>query len=346
MCGRIWRDTFRPLVAFPTENAVIHSDADGGVVEGYGTIPDGMSGIKVRHNGGTWQDATTSGDIWTYSLSAPRGTGDFEVSANDGAFLTTVRDVTVGINTGMTGQSNIFGSSLNKTNNTSTPQIAIYDPRPSPMGLMVGRAQRDTWGPAYDEGWIPTYLKTKYDADGIGHGATRFAIGSTKLEYWLPTASVDAAGYGYSVRYYDELVRAIIVSQGLDPATYDPTTDAACCDRVFLQIGEADAKASTSKASFKASLIAFADAIHADLGVGVVVSILQDLFATGYVATEAQLTAIQDAVTEAAAASAYITVGPDFSDVVLDTDPPEQSGNVHFYTDAQVALAASRWSST
>lgn len=306
-----------------------------------------MTNLKARLNitgSETWHDISGAGGEFTVDIPASVGTGTLEIQANDGTRLTQIPYVSVGTCDGGVGQSNMKGSSENKHNYSANNSIGLYDPRPTPMALMVGRTERDTWGAAYDEGWIPEYLDTQQTTNSRPWGMVRFAIGSTKISQWLKTAPVDAAGYGYSVRYYDELVRAVLVSQGFDPAAYDPATMDPPIRHLKIQIGEADAKASTSKASFKADLKQFAADINADLGVSCVVSVLQDLFSTGYVATEAQLTAIQDAVTEAATESAYITVGPDFSDVVLDTDPPEQSGNVHFYTDTQVALAASRWS--
>lgn len=330
-----------------TRNIYQRQTATTGNMLGEGLYdPAIVSSMEARFNGGSWVACTLSGGSWSVIVPGNVGRGSFEIRANGGALAGSVANVAIGRKIGGKGQSNIKGSSQFKTDLSSNFDIAIYDPRPAPMALMAGRTTRDSWGPAYDEGWIPTALETRQARDGVPWGMVRFAIGSTRLEWWEPTAPTDAAGLGYSVQYFDEFIRACIVADGRDPATYNPATDGLVVEEVHIQIGEADARFGTSKAAFKASLSAIAAEIKARLGAAVIVriSVLQDLFTTGYVDTLAKLEAIQDAVTETIAEDANVSAGPDFSDVVLDTAPPETNGNVHFYTDAQVALAASRWS--
>ena len=332
-------------IASPAPYAVFHRSGPGaGVVRASGTYDAGfISTMDARWSGGTWTPCTLSGGAWSVDVPGSEGTGMLEVRGNGGTFLSSIANVSLGRVVGGCGQSNMLGSSLNKFDYGANTSIGMYDPRPSPQTPMVDRTSGQVFGSAYDEGWLPEFLDTRETTDSIPWGVCRFAIGSTRMAFWTPSAAVDAAGFGFGVQYYAELVRSCIASQGLNPATYDPLTDPPVIEAMLLQIGETDARSGTSKASFKASLNAFADGIMADLGVQTHVSVLQDLFATGYVSVEAQLIAIQDAVTECAAENANIVLGPDFSDVILDTDPPEGSGNVHFYTDTQVALAASRW---
>lgn len=317
-----------------------------GEIRANGTYdPAVVFSLDARHNGGAWSPCTLAGGNWTIDLAATEATGNFDVRVNATASLQTVPNVSVGRVVAGIGQSNMFGSSENKFNNSANTSIAIYDPRPLPQSLMVARSTRDTWGAAYDEGWIPDYLQTRNTNDSVPWGMVRFAIGSTRIAFWEPTAAVDAAGLGYTVQYYGEFIRAVIAAQGYDPVTYDPLTDNPVCEEVFIQIGESDARFGTTKAAFKASLSAIAAQIKTDLGasVNVRISVLQDLFTTGYVDTFAKLQAIQDAVTETVTEDANVSAGPDFSDVVLAKSPPEINGNVHFYLDAEVALAAARW---
>lgn len=332
-------------IASPAPYAVFNrSGAGSGVVRASGTYDSAfISTMDARWSGGSWTPCTLAGGAWSVEVSGTEGTGTLEVRGNGGTFLGSIANVSLGRVVGGCGQSNMLGSSLNKFDFGANTSIGMYDPRPSPQPPMVSREVGQVFGSAYDEGWLPEFLNTRETTDSVPWGVCRFAIGSTRMAFWTPSAAVDAAGFGFSVQYYAELVRACIAAQGLNPATYDPLTDPPVIEAMLLQIGETDARSGTSKADFKAALNAFADGIMADLGVKTHISILQDLFATGYVAVEAQLIAIQDAVTECAAENANIELGPDFSDVVLDTDPPESSGNVHFYTDAQVSLAASRW---
>lgn len=332
-------------VASPEPFAVYQRSAPGaGVVRSSGAYNDQfVSSMDARWAGGAWTPCTLSGGNWSVNIPGVEGTGMLEVRANGGAFLSSVDKVSIGQVFGGFGQSNMLGSSLNKFNFAANDSIGIYDPRPLPQPRMVDRVVGQVFGPAYDEGWIPEFLNSREVAASIPQGMTRFAIGSTRLAWWEPTAPIDGGGLGYSVQYYAEFVRACIAAQGLNPATYNPAIDPPVVEEVLVQIGEADARGATSKAAFKASLEAVADAVWADLGAHIRVSVLQDLFATGYVATEAQLLAIQEAVLEVVAAHPRVELGPDFSDVILDTSPPEGSGNVHFYTDTQVSLAAARW---
>lgn len=334
-------------IASPQSYATYNqSSPEIGVVRGTGTYDTSLiTNMDVSLDNINWTPCTLSAGTWTGEVSGAPGTHTLYVRGNSGTYGQQVSNVKIGRVVAGFGQSNMLGSSLNKTDYTNTLQLGIYDPRPAPMGLMAGRTDRDTWGPAYDEGWLPDYLNNRYVADGIEWGFVRFAIGSTKLEFWRPDAVVDAAGFGYSVQYYAEFIRAVIASQGYDPDTYDPATDRQCVEEVFIQIGETDARTGTTKASFKASLNLIVNQIKTDLGDDVIIrmSILQDLFATGYVSVEAQLTAIQDAVSEVIAENANLSAGPDFSGYVLDTDPPESNGNVHFYTDAQVDYCAGEW---
>lgn len=332
-------------IASPAPYAVFHrSGPSSGVVRASGTYdPDFISTMDARWSGGTWTPCTLSGGAWSVEVPGNVGTGALEVRGNSGTFVSSIDSVSIGRVVGGCGQSNMLGSSLNKFNFGANTSIGMYDPRPSPQTPMVAREVGQVFGPAYDEGWLPEFLNTRETTDSIPWWVCRFAIGSTRMAFWTPTAPVDAAGFGFSVQYYAELVRACIVAQGLNPNTYDPLTDPPVIEAMLLQIGETDARTGTSKADFKTALNAFANGIKADLGVKTHVSVLQNLFATGYVATEAQLTAIQEAVTECGAENANIELGPNFSDVILDTVPPESSGNVHFFTDVQVSLAASRW---
>lgn len=291
-----------------------------------------------------WQNCAIVGNQWIGAVSGAPGNGTLEVRDSLGG-VTVVPNVKIGRNIAGFGQSNMFGSTDLFYDQSANTNLCIYDPRPSPQTPMIGRTAGQKWGPAHDKGYIPDYLAARYATLGVPLGFVRFAVGSTRLAWWEPDASVDAGGLGYSVQYLGQFVRAVIESQGFDYLTYNPDTDPACIEAIHIQIGETDARSGTSKASFKASLIEIAAYLKSALGadVQIYVSVLQDLFTTGYVAIESQLTAIQDAVYEAATEDANINLGPDYSDYVLTKVPPETNGNVHFFNTPDQAVHVARW---
>ena len=101
---------------------------------------------------------------------------------------------------------------------------------------------------------------------------------------------------------------------------------------VFHQ-GEGDAMNGRTQAQYNADLDTLANAAMSDLGLKILVALLQNSTGIGN-AAEALIRA---AVTEAAGDNANVLLGPDFSDQSSDDD-------YHFTSDAKAAIAAQRWS--
>lgn len=337
----------------PSTRSVFQNQTPGsGVVRAAGTYRSdvGLADLEARWNGGSWHPCSKIGGSWFVDIAGSSGRGTLEVRTTDLMRYVSVEDVSLGRKVGIFGQSNALGSALNFHDLSANLDIAIFDPRPSPMPPMAGSLPRNIWNPAFDKSCWPTYLASRTLSDAMPFGVVRFAIGSTKIAFWEPDAAPDAAGFGYTgIVYLLHMIDAVIRADGRDPNTYTPS-DGLCCEEVFLQIGETDASAGTTKASFKTSLVEIAGYIFLRLGVPTRVSVLQELPVPGYVPIAQQIVDIQNAVVEAVNEESALAVsesrdprilqGPDFRGVILE-DPP--GDGVHFYTDVERTLQGDSW---
>lgn len=338
-------------IASPVSRSVYQIQDDGtGLVRASGPLR-GATSLQARWNGGAWNNCTIISGSWSVAIPSDVGRGDLEVRTPDGSRLASVPNVIVGRKIAGWGQSNMFGSAENFDDLSSNLDIALFDPRPSPQPPMFGSLPRNQWNPASDKSCWPRYLEVRAANDLIPWGFVRFAIGSTKIAFWEPDAGPDPAGFGYTgIEYLNTFINAVIEAEGHNPQTYDPDTDGICCEEVFMQIGETDAQAGTTKAAFKSSMVAIARYIRLRLGVPMRCSILQNLPVPSYVPVASQLEAIQDAVSEAVSEELIlagnegrdpdILLGPDFSGVTL-ADPP--GDGIHWYTDAERDSQGESW---
>lgn len=338
-------------IASPITRSIFQvQDGGSGTVRAEGPAPT-VSALEARWNGGAWTSCQLSGGRWSVELPALPGRGALEVRTLDQSRLATIPNIMIGRKVAGWGQSNMFGSAQNFDDLSANLDISMFDPRPSPQPPMFGSLPRNQWTQASDKSCWPHYLETRRLADSISWGFVRFAIGSTRIAFWEPTAGPDPAGFGYTgIVYLLYFIDSVIRAEGYNPDSYDPNVDDLCCEEVFMQIGETDAQAGTSKTSFKSSLTAIAAYVRLRLGVGVRCSILQALPIPSYVPVLSRLEAIQAAVSEAVAEEesnasidgrpSNLFLGPDFSGVTL-ADPP--GDGIHWFNDAERDSQGEAW---
>lgn len=122
--------------------------------------------------------------------------------------------------------------------------------------------------------------------------------------------------------------------QSLYQYLVDHTSQSQARPRYLLwHQGENDAIFGRSEEAYRVDLLDLATRLAEDLDVKMIVAVLGP---NGY-ATEENTEAIRSATLQADMQSEAITLGPDFSDVVLTIDP------VHFISQEEVDLQAERW---
>jgi hypothetical protein len=339
-------------ITFPATLAVFQRQGGtpGGVVRARGTCDEVLAadGVEARWAGGSWLPCTVDGPDWSIEYPASTdGTGDLEVRYVNLAHTATVADVSVGLVYGGTGQSNMYGATSNYSDKRAhSPLVSIFDRRAEGSPPMAPDASLNGWNPAYAKAFAPEFLAQRATATGIPCAMVRCAVGATSIETWLK--SVTPPNFEDITRY-EALRVALIESQGLDPATYDPTTGPQLCEYVLQQIGETDAASGTTEAVWTAAVQQFALDVYADLGAVVYLSILQDL-PVSY-ATAPRLAAIRSGTTSAVAAEAanalsegrpqVLYLGPDFTGVdLLAGGSPD---GIHWHTDTQLVDLATAW---
>jgi hypothetical protein len=334
-------------ISYPQERNIYqkHTASDGPIYA-HGTYDSTtVTALEARYgSSGSYTACTLNADgTWTVTLTGCSvGTDTFYIRTTDLSRTAEVSTVMVGNKIGAFGQSNIFGAAQNKFNLSSNMDIAIFDPRHEPMGLMAGSLPRNQWNPAYNKSIFPYLLEDLNTRDSEPWGVVRWAIGTTKIAWWEPDAAVDAAGYGYGVQYYTAFVNALIEANGLDPATYNEATHGKVCDAIILGIGETDAKTGTTQASWEASALEIANALNTKFDVKTYVgtiSNLGDTTGSGYT-TQARNDDIQDAQV-ASWTETNIEVGADMRTYNVTTDPVGDL--VHYYTDGEIEDYKDTW---
>jgi len=260
-----------------------------------------------------------------------------EASFNGGAWATISTQAYPGINpfTG-TLSNQPAGQGSYRTRWTD---ILTYIQQVSPVGigdvfLVAGQSNA---GEVADNNQAYTHptLKAGCYVDGWRELATGAALSFTK-SCWPLVATQHMANQGVSIGFAPCGEGSTSISDWQKPgALYDRITtvftalgNAKC---LLWQQGETDAGEGMSQLDYQNYLSAFVDSVFADTGLDVMISKLHTCSAY----TSGQRDTINAAIDYVWTNNAHALPGPDFSDYTTAT--------VHFQTDAEIAVQASRW---
>lgn len=289
-----------------------------------GTYVGTPTHIEARFNGGSWTEITASptGGAFSGTLSAQGACllADLEVRfSNDTPITFTQPCIGIGDIFICDGQSNMSGRGDNSQATTGVYGLfgndyrwkKLTDPYDRNWGMVDGVSNDGTAAGS----WVLLLADAISAITGYAVAFVPCALGGTLSSQWLPSAD-----HNDRTTFYGS-------------ANYRTTTVGGARCALWWQ-GEQDAYESVSEATYNSNLDTIANAINADQGIKLMPCKLQNLDPAGYSNVN-----VNAAITTAWADNANVLTGPDFSDIT----PVDADQQVHFRTDAQLQLAASRW---
>ena len=268
-------------------------------------LPGGAT-YQKRWNDGTWVDfAGSESQIDGTLTGLSAGQGIFEIRAkNDTAVIRQIANVLVGDIFIIAGQSNASGRGLNlQSYSHATLKAAGYksdtwQELADPVGYDSSAGQGSPW----------PLVATSFLADqGVPCGFISVSQGGTTISQWQKLGT-----------YYTRLSDTIAAIGGNIKA-------------VLFHLGESDAIATTSEATFNSGLDSLANDIYSDFGVPTVVSKIHDIQENG------DNTNVNAAIATAWGDNANVLAGPDIGSYTTSVD------TLHFKTDDELADLAGYW---
>jgi Carbohydrate esterase, sialic acid-specific acetylesterase len=285
---------------FPLSHFVATRTNGAGDIPVFGTCPEESALVEARWNGGTWTALSpcTGGRYDGLLRDQPAGMGTLEVRAPDGSVSRTVPDVGVGDVFVVAGQSNAVGMTPSLRAATH-PWASVLSLEVFPDGSLFRHADdplhlASQW---FGSAW-PIFMDEVIELTGIPVMMIMTAEGFTGLvtpDHWCPDGVL-----------FKRTVRNIFVGTGRENRVTAV---------LFLQ-GETDAMNDVLYQDYKPALVAFADALVAELAAPAPVVAAQ--IGPNSSLHELKLMRIRLAEKEAAAESPNIIPGPCFKDWVGD----------------------------